>query len=40
MQPKRLPYKPEYWHIVGEIIKHGHFNIRHPSWNQYINISP
>lgn len=39
MQPMRLPFKPEYWHIVGAIIKQGHFNIRHPSWHQYINIS-
>ena len=38
MYPKRIPFKPEYWHIVGQIIKNGHFNIRHPSWNQYIDI--
>lgn len=39
MHPKRLPFKPEYWHIVGQIIKNGHFNIRHPSWNQFIEIN-
>jgi hypothetical protein len=40
MQPKRLPFKPEYWHIVGAILKNGHFNIRHPSWERYLDISP
>jgi 5-methylcytosine-specific restriction endonuclease McrA len=39
MQPRRLPYKPEYWHIVGEIIRNGYVTIRHPSWERYLNIS-
>ncbi len=38
MQPNRLPFKPEYWHIVSEIIKNGYFNVKHPSWNKYINV--
>jgi len=34
--PNRMPYKPEYWHIVGNSMKNPRFKVRHPSWNQYI----
>lgn len=38
MLPKAMPYKPEYWHIVGAILANGHYNIKHPSWERYIQI--
>lgn len=38
MHPMRLPYRPEYWHIVGTILERGRFDIRHPSWERYLNL--
>ena len=38
MQPIRLPFKPDVWHIVGNSMKNPRFHIKHPSWNQYINL--
>lgn len=36
MSPNRLPWKPEYWHIVGLITDQHKFTIRHDSWRKYI----
>lgn len=36
IQPNRLPFKPEYWHIVGNSLKHQNFHIRHDSWKPYL----
>lgn len=34
--PKRLPFKPEYWHLIGNGTDHLKYNIKHPSWIPYI----
>lgn len=36
MLPNRMPFKPEYWHIVGNSLKNPNFQIRHPSWEKFI----
>lgn len=37
MLPKRLPFKPEYWHLVGN--KQGNMDayIHHDSWRKYLD---
>jgi 5-methylcytosine-specific restriction endonuclease McrA len=37
--PRRLPFKPEYWHLVGNTSEHLHWHIRHPSWRDYLDVS-
>ena len=37
MLPNRMPFKPEYWHIVGNSMKNPSFQIKHPSWKPYLN---
>jgi 5-methylcytosine-specific restriction endonuclease McrA len=36
IQPNQLPYKPEYWYIVGNSIKNNRFQIRHESWRPFL----
>lgn len=36
--PKRLPFKPEYWHLVGANAEKLGWNIKHPSWRDYMDI--
>lgn len=39
MQPKTLPYRPEYWSLVSKW-KSRPVRIEHPSWYQYLGIEP
>jgi len=34
--PNRLPWKPEYWHIVSCIREHHNFQLKHDSWDKYL----
>lgn len=38
MQPTRMPFKPEYWHIVGNSLKNPRFQIRHDSWRPFLEV--
>ena len=35
MKPKRKPYEPDYYELVSKR-KQLEFNLRHPSWNNYL----
>lgn len=34
--PRRLPFKPEYWHLIGNNSPHLAFNVKHESWKPYL----
>jgi 5-methylcytosine-specific restriction endonuclease McrA len=36
VQPRRMPFKPEYWHLINNNIEHLNFHIKHESWRPYI----
>lgn len=35
--PRRLPFKPEYWHLIGNMGDQFNFQIRHDSWRPYLS---
>lgn len=37
MKPKRTPYKPTFWDLVGKRKKRG-FHLHHPSWADYLSL--
>lgn len=37
MKPKRIPYKPTFWDLVGKRKKRG-FHLQHPSWADYLDM--
>ena len=37
MSPRRLPFKPEYWHLVGNH-DYLNFDVKHDSWKPYLKI--
>ena len=37
IQPRRMPFKPEYWHLINNNIEHLNFHIKHESWRPYID---
>lgn len=36
MLPRRMPFKPEYWHLVGNTGEHLPWTIKHESWRPYL----
>jgi 5-methylcytosine-specific restriction endonuclease McrA len=36
--PRRLPFKPEYWHLVGASADHLNWHINHESWKPYLDL--
>lgn len=37
MKPKRTPYKPTFWDLVGKRKKKG-FHLQHPTWAAYLGL--
>ncbi len=37
VQPRRMPFKPEVWHLINNNIEHLNFQIKHESWRPYID---
>lgn len=37
VQPRRMPFKPEIWHLLNNNIEHLNFKIKHESWRPYID---
>ena len=36
--PRRLPFKPSYWHLVGANAEKLGWHIKHPSWRDYTTL--